>query len=525
MRLSPSVHRREFAGAARLLGRVALSVAAILAAGGALAPASRAQAPKVFTIATSAEPDSIDITRGIFPPINYVVLRNVYEALWGYNNDGSVKQTVATWDISPDHKTITFHLKHGVHFQSGDELTAEDVVYGFDRLVKLTPPFMRHAKLVQSMQALDKYTVRVTFKKPDVTYFNGVSLFPADKAYHDRVGEQYFADHPDGIGPYKFVDYKRGQYIDLQAFPGYYGKQPAIKNVRFVFVKDNQTRVAMLEAGEVDMIMDTPFTAVAKLKSEGFRVVALPANPTVSIEFDMLNKHQPWADIRVREAIAHAVDAEAIIKGLFNGVPERYPRLAPGEAGFDPGLKNYSYDPALAKKLLAEAGYPDGFKMPLYYTGGFFYGFQQTTEAVVLYLKQVGIECEVHELEGPKGFAFVANVSRHPEIPFVAISGMPIANSGLPSLEALYLSFYPSSPFVLYHYPNIIEGINQAQAELDPAKRAADIKRMNKFLYDQYASITLWDGMSVFAMKKNVHYQPIEHRMPFLVMENVRMTK
>jgi peptide/nickel transport system substrate-binding protein len=499
-----------------LLGLAACSLAAI---------ANAALARTLFTVATGAEPDSIDITHGIFPPVNYVVLRNVYEALWSYNDDGSLKETVATWERSPDAKTITFHLKHGVKFQSGDEFTAQDVVFGFERLKKLTAPDMRHFKFVDQVVAVDRYTVRITFKSPDVTFFDGVSLFPASKAYFDRVGEKYFEEHPNGIGPYKFVDYKRGQYIDLEAFPGYYGKAPPIKNVRFDFVKDNETRVAMLEAGEVDMIMDTPFTEVAKLESEGFRIVKLPANPTVSIEFDMLNKTAPWHDIRVREAIAHAIDAKSIIKGLFDGVPERYPRLAPGEAGFDPSLKNYTYDPALAKKLLVEAGYPDGFKMPLYYTGGFFYGFSQTTEAVVLYLKAVGIECEVHELEGPKGFSFVANVQKHPDMPYVSISGMPIANSGLPSLEALYLSFYPSSPFVLYDYPQIIQGITKAQSELNDEKRDADIKAMNKFLYQQYASITLWDGMSVFAMKKDVHYQPIEHRMPFLTLGNVSVDK
>jgi peptide/nickel transport system substrate-binding protein len=518
----PKLRRRR---APRRAARVALPALLALGTGWLAAHPVEAQTPKPFIVATSAEPDSIDITRGIFPPVNYVSLRNIFEALWGYDNDGKVKSTVATWEVAPDHMMITFHLKHGVHFQSGDELTAEDVVYGYDRLVKLTPPFMRHAKFVKSVKALDKYTVQITFKKPDVTFFDGVSLFPADKAYHDKVGEKYFADHPDGIGPYKFVDYKRGQYMDMEAWPGYYGKQPEIKHVRFMFVKDNQTRVAMLQAGDADMIMDTPFTEVAKLKSNGFNIVKLPANPTVSIEFDMLNTKAPWHDIRVREAIAHAVDAHAIIKGLFEGVPNRYPRLAPGEVGFDPSLKNYTYDPKLAKKLLAEAGYPNGFTMPLYYTGGFFYGFRETTEAVVLYLKQVGITCDVHELEGPKGFSFVANVSRHPDMPFVAISGMPVANSGLPSLEALYLSFYPSSPFVLYHYPEIINGINEAQKELNPVKLADDVKGMEKFLYDQYASITLWEGMSVFAMRKDVHYQPIEHRMPFLTMENVHVTK
>ncbi len=501
---------------------LAAGLALCLAACFAAAP-SRAQGDRPFTVATSAEPDSIDITAGIFPPINYVVMRNVAEELWDYADDGSIRHTVASWERSPDELSLTLHIKPGVKFQSGDELVADDVVFGFNRMVEKTRPFMRHAKYVDKIEAVDRYTVHMTFKQPDVTFFDGFDLFPASKAYHDRVGEKDFVEHPVGIGPYKFVDYKRGEYIDLEAFDGYYGKPPAIKKVRFVFVKDNETRVAKLRAGEADIIMDAPFPEVAKLAADGFGIVKLPANPTVSIEFDMLNKTAPWHDLRVRQAVAHAIDADAIIKGLFGGVPQRYPRLASGEAGFDPTLKNYTYDPALAKKLLAEAGFPNGFKMPLYYTGGFFYGFSQTAEAVVLYLKAVGIECDVQELEGPKGFGFLSQVQKDPTIPFVAVSGMPIANSGLPSLEALTLSFYPKSPYVLYDYPEIGKGLTEAQAELDDAKRADDIKAMNQFLYDQYASITLWDGMSVFAMRPGVQYQPIEHRMPFLTVRNVVM--
>ncbi len=501
----------------------ALGLATVfMAAGGMPAPAQDQQR---FVIATSAEPDSIDITAGFFPPINYVILRNIDEALWSYNDDGTIRQTVATWDYSANKMTLVFHLKHGVKFHSGDEFIADDVVFGFDRLMAKTRPFARHGKHVAKITAVDRYTVRLDFKEPDVNFFDGTSLFPASKAYYDRVGEKEFARHPNGIGPYQFVDYKQAQYFDLKAFPDYYGKRPSIKNVRFEFVGDPDVRVAKLRAGEADMIMDTPFPQVDALLKEGFRVVKLPANPTVSIEFDMLNTKAPWHDRRVRLAIAHAIDGDAIVKGLFHGVPERHPRLAPGEFGYDPTLHNYRYDPVLAKKLLTEAGYPNGFTMPLYSAGANFYGFPQTTEAVILYLKAVGIDAQLKTIEGSNGFEFVRRVQNDPSIELVSISGMPVANSGLPSLDALTLSYYSKSPYVLYKYPEIDEGIPAALAELNDKKRADMIMKMEKFLYDDVASISLWDGMSVFAMKKNVRYRPIEHRMPFVTLENVTTSK
>lgn len=501
----------------------AFGLAALLVTLGSL-PAP-AQSQQRFVIATGAEPDSIDITAGYFPPINYVILRNIDEALWDYNDDGTIRQTVATWDYSGNKKTLVFHLKHGVKFHSGDEFTADDVVFGFQRLMAKTRPFARHGKHVATIMAVDRYTVRIDFREADVDFFDGTSLFPASKAFYDRVGEKEFARHPNGIGPYEFVTYRPGQYFDLKAFPGYYGKQPAISDVRFEFVGDADVRVAKLRAGEADMVMDTPFPQVDALMHDGFRVVKLPANPTVSIEFDLLNEKAPWHDRRVRLAIAHAIDGEAIVKGLFHGVPERHPRLAPGEFGFDPTLENYRYDPAVAKRLLAEAGYPKGFVMPLYSAGTNFYGFPQTTEAVILYLKAVGIDAQLKTIEGSNGFEFVRRVQNNPSIEFVSISGMPVANSGLPSLDALTLSYFSRSPYVLYKYSEIDNGISAALAQLDDKKRADMVKKMEKFLYDEVASISLWDGMSVFAMKKNVQYRPIEHRMPFVTLRNVTVVE
>ncbi|MGH6979931.1 MAG: hypothetical protein ACREFC_01875 [Stellaceae bacterium] len=159
--------------------------------------------------------------------------------------------------------------------------------------------------------------------------------------------------------------------------------------------------------------------------------------------------------------------------------------------------------------------------MPIYSAGGNFYGFPETTEAVILYLKTVGINAQLKTIEGANGFEFIRKVQNDPNIEFVSISGMPVANSGLPSLDALTLSYYSKSPYVLYKYPEIDDGVPAALAELNDGKRKLMIQKMEKFLYDQVASISLWDGMAVFAMKKNIVYLPIEHRMPFVTLPNM----
>ena len=498
-------------------GSFALLIAGLLLA----ALPARAQSYDHITIATNAEPDTLDMLTSVFPPISYVVLRNVDEMLWGYNIDGTVRPTVADWMVSPDAKTITFHIHPGVKFHSGDELVADDVLFSFKRMMSNTPSFKRHARLVKSVDKLDDYTVRFTWDHPDVTFFDGMQIFMGSKAYFDRVGEKEFMTHPSGIGPYKLVKYAAGQYIDLERFDGYYGTKPKVKAARFAIIKDDETRLAKLRAGEADIVMNAPYPNVAELEKDGFHLVKFPANPSVSIVFDLLTPQSPWHKREVREAIAHAIDPNAIIKGLFHGVPYRYPMLAPGEAGYDPNLKNYDYNPALSKKLLAEAGYSNGFKMPLYYSATSFYGFRQAAEVVALYLKAIGIECELHNQEAVQGLQMARRAQTDHSIELVTVGALPIANTGLTSLDMLTIAFNSSAPSVVSHFDEVDAGIQKALHELDPAKRAETIKGVVDYLYDQVAVIKLWDSVSIYAMKKGVDYTPIAHRMPFMLLKNV----
>ncbi|MGH7074034.1 MAG: ABC transporter substrate-binding protein [Stellaceae bacterium] len=487
-----------------------------------IAPGHYAGAAEIahFTAATPSEPDTLDMTATRDPGGSFVALLNIYQQLWGVDKNNKPIETVASWKISPHWHTITFHIHQGVKFQSGDPLTAADVVFSFDRIAKHSPMYHRDAALVESVTALNRYTVRFTFKHPYFGFFNSGLVFLVSKAYFQRVGAHYAETHPNSIGPYKFVDYKPAQYIDLVASKDYYGKQPEVRSARIFFVKDGQTRVAKLRAGEVDMIMDTPYPSIPSLKKDGYRVVGAESWPTCAVQFHLTNPKSPWFKRKVRLAIAHAIDGNAIVKGLLLGIPKRYPELAKGEFGYDPTLKNYSYDPALAKKLLAEAGYPHGFSMPIYYWAGTFYGIAQTAEAVALYLKQVGITTHVEGLDPIKVMAMLRQGAHDPNQVYAGVMAMPITNTGMDPTESVGLMYLPN-PVNPYKNAKLDATIHKMLGTFDPEKRAALVRQVMRIVHDEALDIPLWDSISEYAMESKFGFTPIQHRNAVLSLADV----
>ena len=477
---------------------------------------------ETLSVVTNAEPVSLDLTSTRDPPATLTTMINVTEALWDKTLDGQPAPGLASWESSADGMEITFHLRRNVKFQSGDAFTAKDVVFSFERAASKAIMAGRHFRFIDHVRAVDDETVEVSFKAPDVAFLPWNGVFIASKAYYDRVGEEAFVRHPVGTGPYAVTDYASGQYLQLKAFDGYWGQKPQVRSARFTFVKDDNTRVAKLRAGEADIIMNTPYSAAAELKALGYRLRNLASYPTVSLQFQLANTGTPWSDARVRLAIAEAIDADAMVKSLFFGQPNRYPGLTPGEIGYDPTLKPYPYDAAGAKKLLAEAGYPGGFRMPLYYPTGAFYGAQETADTVVLYLNAVGIDVQAQALDITQFMGNLMKVRHDATARYVAVAAMPMASMADPT-EALTGAYYSKSPFTLSDAPPLDLLIDAALNDLDKAQRAKDIGAAIRLIHDQVYTIPLWDTVAVYAMKSSVDYEPTERSFPVLRLRNVSL--
>jgi len=476
-----------------------------------------------LVVVFQSEPDTIDSTRTRMTTVTNPIMQNVNEKLVGSKTSGELIPGLATWKVSSDGKVIDFTLKKGVKFHSGDLLTAKDVEFTHEREMKLNPIYSQRMNLLEKFELVNDYQFRYVFKKPDVRFLIQRGPDIASKAYYDRVGEDEFVKRPVGTGPYKVADYKMGEYIDFEAFADYWGGPPAIKQVRVYFIKEDSTRVSKLRAGEADIIMSTPFSSVKELESAGFKTVKIATNPTCSIQFHTTNPNVPWANKKVRLAMAYAIDTETIVKNVLQGIPGRYPTVGPWELGYDPNLKMYPYDPKKAKEMLADAGYPKGFDMPLYYMTGRVSGMKETTEAVALYLNAIGVRAKVEGLEAPILVEKVRAVKKDPNGQYVAVSTIGAAHYPDPTIP-LVLQYHSSSPMGVYANPEFDAVLDQALITLDNKKRGEFIKKAVRILYDDVASIPLWHNISIFSMKKNIEYTPtLKQSDPIMMFREVKI--
>ena len=496
-----------------------VTMAAIAAGTLALTAGATFAQDKTLRVSMNADPDVLDMTQSTNPPQGLATMDNVYDSLDNQAPDGSVIPGVAeSWNIQDGGKVIVFHIRHGVTFHSGDPLTAHDVVWSHERYLKKGRFYGIFTRFLDKVEATDDYTVKFTFKQPDAQYIPVHPLPIASKTYYDRVGEAEFAKHPVGTGPYKIANYVPGQYLDLEAYDKYWGPKPQIKKARFYFVKDDNTRLAKLQAGEVDMIMAAPYAAYDSLKAAGFTLVKLPVHPTQSVQFHTKNPETPWHDVRVRQAIAYAIDKDAIVKGLLHGLPTDYPRLMPDEVGYDPNLKDYKYNPAKARELLNEAGYANGFEMPLYYSTGVYFGTQETAEAVGLYLKQnLNIATKSQGMELIQLLQMIFGSAQNPKARYVGVAGLPVANLAT-ALEGIGLAYYGKAFGALYDNPELDTLYEEGNSKLNPADQAPFIQKIMAIEQNDLSTITLWQYVDVYAMKKGITYTPGLHNLEIVYL-------
>ena len=363
-----------------------------------LAGAAAAQRTDI-TIGMQLEPPNLDPTAGAAAAIDEVVYANVFEGLTRFGPDGAVLPALAeSWEVAPDGLSWVFNLREGVSFHDGLPFTAEDVVFSFDRAMAEDSTNAQKQLFdgINEVTAIDDTTVEIGLDAPKGSLL--FNLAWGDAVIVSPASAETNKSNPVGTGPFRFSNWVQGDRIELVRNEDYWGAKPALEKVTFKFISDPTAAFAAMMAGDLDAFPNYPAPEnLAQFEADPRFSVIVGSTEGETI-LAMNNARPPFDDIRVRRAIAHAIDRQAIIDGAMFGYGTPIgSHFAPHSPAYEDLTAESAYDPELAKALLAEAGYPDGFANTLTLPPPSY--ARRGGEIVASQLRAVGIEVEIINVE------------------------------------------------------------------------------------------------------------------------------
>jgi peptide/nickel transport system substrate-binding protein len=507
----------------RIAVSLLLSLALILGLGGLGAPPDATAAGKDFVIgylgdATSLNP--VIATDGQ----SYIAEWPIFDSLVELDEKLGVKPLLAeSWEVSRDGLTYTFKLKKGVKWHDGKPFTARDVAFtfysvldpkvttphrgyfdalvGFPELTNKDNPKKPEELAQKPIEVIDDYTIRFRLRYPYGAFLAVLvnpraGIVPEHVLRGQDLNTAEFNRKPIGTGPFKFVEWKRGERIVLEANPDYHAGRPALDRLIYRVIPDNVVLLQELRAGGVDFIERPPLTEVGRLKqTSGLRVLA--TDNTSYTYFGFRQDLTPFDDVRVRRAFYHAIDIPAIVREVLQGYGTiSNGQFPPGTWAFDPSVKPYAYDPNRAKALLAEAGWkpgPDGILTKDGKRLSFSLRHDQADQtvkdtAIIIqeFLKKVGVEATIEPLDWP---TFVKKLFASD------FEGIVVAWTNFHDPDPFAYSIWHSGQWKarnFAHYKN-----PRADAELEAARRAGD-QAERKRHYAEFSKILMEDAPYVF---------------------------
>lgn len=363
--------------------------------------------PDTAVIGMSDDIVSIDPHTNTLAPMDTAALYpNLYDRFITRDENGVLfPELVTSWEnISPTRWKMI--LREGVKFHNGEVFNAEVFKYNIER-PDACGGLPKHPRMLaaKSVEIVDEYTVIVESAAEDPLFLESFSQYRAiPKTYIEEVGEEGFLANPVGTGPYKFVEWKKGEYVTLEANPDYWGGAPEIPNLTLRVIPDAAVRLASLQAGEVHVALNVAYDQVATIEGDpDLWVETFALSRCVYMQFypeSPKGTGEPIKDVRVRQAINHATNVDDIIEYVLNGMGQRISIPSPVEAfGYDRGIAPYPYDPDRAKALLAEAGYPSGFDLKIDVATLGLGSIYEVVDTIASDLAKVGINCTVNRME------------------------------------------------------------------------------------------------------------------------------
>jgi len=448
----------------------------------AAAPTAASEGQLTWAIHFSLAPTFFDPaeTPGLITPflVLYALHDAVVKPMPGKPQAGSLAES---WSASSDGLVYEFTLRPGVKFHNGDPVTADDVKFSFERYKGAAATTLKSR--VAAVEIVDPHRIRFRLKSPwpEFMTFYGTPATGAawivPRKYVEKVGDDGFKKAPVGAGPYRFVSFTPGVELVLEAYEQYWRRAPSVRRLVFKSVPDESTRLAMLKRGEADIA----YSIRGELAEEIRRTPGLALKPTGGaftewvVFIDQWDPKSPWADRRVRLAANHAIDRQAINQAEYLGLSKVTGSIIPVAFEFAWPAPLYPYDPQKAKRLLAEAGYPNGFdagqiSADLVYA--------PVAELVGNSLQAVGIRVKLRPMER----AAIIKANQEKKLKNLHRQGSAAFGNAATRIEAFVVS---EGMFAYGGYPDIDGLFREQAAEPDRKKREATLHRIQQLVHEK----------------------------------------
>jgi peptide/nickel transport system substrate-binding protein len=432
----------------------------------------------------------------------------IFDTLYGFDDKGNIVPRMADgYKISADGLSYSFNLRKGIKFHNGDLFTAEDVKYSIERIIDPASKSTRRpffAPVVAAIETPSPTSVVIKLKQADGAFMNKIAgfLFIVGKNYTSKLATpEAFAAAPIGTGPFRVKENKIGQYLELERFDDFYGDKPGIKTLLFKYIPEPTSRVNAILTGEVDIASMVPLPDVERLRKDpALVVITNPVSSPMHVRLYSNVPGSPLAKVEVRRALNYAVDANAIIKGVFHGVGAPMGTFISKyfPYGSSPDVAPYPYDPAKARELLKQAGYPNGFDIELNDAVG---TPKEFAEAIAAYLGQVGVRVKINRID----YAAWSRLNNtHKSGPMTTTQ---FTNGIYDPIHPVAGSFSKAGTWSDYYSPEVEKLITELDSTTGAEARGVLFRKIGRDLHDDAAALLVTELFNVFARKKDLSWE------------------
>ncbi len=444
---------------------------------------------------------------------------NLYDTLISRDLNLKIIPALATSfeNISPT--KWRFYLRKGVTFHNGEPFNAEAVKFSWERIYNpaIKSPQKGWFNTIEKVDVIDDHTLDFITKKPDPVLPARLHwFFVIPPNYVRKIGDIKFNLKPIGAGPYRFVKWIRDDKLVLRRNENYWAGVPQIEEVVYRVMPEAQARIAGLQTGEIDIATNIPPDLAESLKgAKDFDFRATLSTRFIFLQLDSIQE-SPLLKKKVRQAINYAIDRDKIVKYILMGYGEKRASLIPKPVfAFDPNLKPYPYNPAKAKQLLVEAGYPNGIEITMNGCSGRYMRDKEVCQAVAGQLTQAGIKVNLKILEWG---THISKITSHTAAPIYLIGW-----AGLDPDLILWPNLHSGEAFSQTNDKKIDDDLSQARHEIDRTKREKLYNQINKYVYDQAYVAPLHQQRDLYGVNKRISFKPRADE--FIFLKDIKLIK